>query len=249
MSDDSKTVYEALLAVQAEAPTLPKDKTVTVTTEKGGSYKYSYAPLDSIVEKIGPLLQAHGLVWLTKPSGTREAPTLDYMLMHPGSAQFIEGRMPLLLDRPSAQALGSAITYARRYALCAVLNLVSDDDDDGRAAEPQRRAYGGSGADPGDAPTAPQKSRITKTLNEMGATVEQAASLYESFLGRPLPEGKRFTEALTKREASLVIDRLGEGPNLPLPTGKSDVGEVRDNEFVHPSDDGEGTPLQSTLVE
>jgi hypothetical protein len=40
--------------------------------------------------------------------------------------------MQLLLSKNDAQGQGSAITYARRYALCAVLNLVADDDDDGQ---------------------------------------------------------------------------------------------------------------------
>jgi hypothetical protein len=42
--------------------------------------------------------------------------------------------MPLLLDKRNSQGLGSAITYARRYALTAVLNLVADEDDDGNQA-------------------------------------------------------------------------------------------------------------------
>ena len=48
--------------------------------------------------------------------------------------------MPLLITQPSPQGLGSALTYARRYSLCAVLNLVADADDDGQAAKPS--SYG-----------------------------------------------------------------------------------------------------------
>ena len=60
-------LLDAILAVQAAAPTLPKDRTVTVKTRTGGEYSYSYTPLDSIVEAIKDLLAANGLVWMTFP--------------------------------------------------------------------------------------------------------------------------------------------------------------------------------------
>jgi hypothetical protein len=47
--------------------------------------------------------------------------------------------MPLMLDRDNSQGFGSALTYARRYALTAVLGLVADDDDDGAAASTSER--------------------------------------------------------------------------------------------------------------
>jgi hypothetical protein len=132
-------IVPALLAFQAEAPKLPRDKTATVQTQKG-SYSYSYTSLDTIAEKIGPLLTQHGPVWTSLPvvldSGK---PGLAYQLAHV-SGQSLSGTMPLLVaDDAGPQALGSAITYGRRYAKVAVLDLVADDDDDGQAA--QARTY------------------------------------------------------------------------------------------------------------
>ena len=46
------SLLEAMLAVQAEAPTLEKDRTVKVQTKTGGEYSYSYTPLDSIVSSV-----------------------------------------------------------------------------------------------------------------------------------------------------------------------------------------------------
>ncbi len=60
---------------------------------------------------------------------------LDFELAHPPSDQSRAGRMPLMMgSNPTAQALGSALTYAKRQALVAVLNLVAENDDDGKAA-------------------------------------------------------------------------------------------------------------------
>jgi hypothetical protein len=60
--------------------------------------------------------------------------------------QWIEGETKLALDtstgRTPVQALGSAITYLRRYVLSSMVGVAPDDDDDGegtRAIPPQRR--------------------------------------------------------------------------------------------------------------
>lgn len=128
----TKSLLTSLLAVQSEAPTLPKDAT-------NPHFKSKYTPLDTIVQTIGPILQKHGLVWMTLPGidAASGEPTLTYRLAHAETGEVLEGSMPLLLTKKDAQSHGSAITYARRYALCSVLNLVADDDDDGHAAARQ----------------------------------------------------------------------------------------------------------------
>lgn len=132
MSDAPTGLLKAIAAVQKYAPTLPKDK-------KNPHFKSRYTSLDKIVELVTPLLDKYGLVWTALPVGTHDQPALSYRLAHAETGDAIEGTMPLLLDKHTAQALGSALTYARRYALCAVLNLVADEDDDGTAASSRAR--------------------------------------------------------------------------------------------------------------
>jgi hypothetical protein len=123
----------ALLAVQAEAPTLRK-------TGTNPHFRSKFAPLDEIVQTVQPILAKHGLVWSTLPTTDEHGqPALRYRLAHT-SGDVLEDTMPLLLVKQDPQGQGSAITYARRYALCAVLNLVADDDDDGNAASRQQQA-------------------------------------------------------------------------------------------------------------
>jgi hypothetical protein len=126
---DPSSFLSALLAVQAEAPALPKDKT-------NPHFRSKFTGLDTIVETIGPLLVKHRLVWITKPGRDELGPFLEYRLLHVDTGEGETGRMPLLLSKGDSQGLGSALTYARRYALCAVLNLIADDDDDGNSAAP-----------------------------------------------------------------------------------------------------------------
>lgn len=133
-------LYDAILALQAEAPKLAKDA-------ENPHFKSKYASLDGIVEKVGPLLVKHDLVWTTEPTFIREfdgsstpIPALRYTLTHAPSGESLEGTMPLLPTKPDPQGLGSALTYARRYSICSVLNLVGEDDDDGNAASRQEAA-------------------------------------------------------------------------------------------------------------
>lgn len=127
MGAETKGLMDALLAVQRAAPKLQKDAI-------NPHFKSRYMSLDSIVEKAMPLLSEHGLVWTTLPCrDVQGEPALRYRMIHAESGEELSETMPLLLAKPDPQGQGSAITYARRYSLVAVLNLVADEDDDGNA--------------------------------------------------------------------------------------------------------------------
>ena len=115
----------ALAAAQGELHNVGKDA-------KGNFGKY--ATLPALIDAVRPVLATHGLSWVCLPSvGENGQPTLRYQLLHT-SGEVLAGEMALMLDKQNAQGQGSALTYARRYALSAVLNIGSDDDDDGQKA-------------------------------------------------------------------------------------------------------------------
>jgi ERF superfamily len=139
------SLHEALLAFQASAPKLLKQSQAVVKSQKG-SYSYKYVDLADIMEQVGPLLAQHGLTWSTFPCrDERGDPALRYVLTHAGTGDCMTETMPLMIAQATAQGLGSAITYARRYSLCAVLNLVADEDDDGQAATGSGRTPSAAG--------------------------------------------------------------------------------------------------------
>lgn len=99
--------------------------------------KNRYATLAAIWDAIRNPLSENGLsvvqVVTTEPDGM----FLLTRLMH-SSGQYIQAVYPITAGdsrgMSSAQAIGSALTYARRYSLTALVGVVSDDDDDGNAA-------------------------------------------------------------------------------------------------------------------
>lgn len=124
----------ALAKAQSSFPAIARDKTVTVQTRTGGSYTFKYAPLDSILAAVRAPLADNGLAI----SQLLDGHDLVTMLLHKDGAT-LTGRVPLpRSDGDTVQALGSAITYLRRYSLQAMLGIAAEEDDDGNRASGNR---------------------------------------------------------------------------------------------------------------
>lgn len=135
MTEQPSPLAAALAAVQAALPDVRKAETAHVRSEKG-SYSYKYADLADITKAVLPLLGANGLAWICRPTLTEDQRfVLSYELRHV-SGESIAGEYPLP-SNGSPQIIGSAITYGRRYCLCAVTGVAADADDDGAAATAQ----------------------------------------------------------------------------------------------------------------
>jgi len=126
----------ALAKLQATLPKISKGETGEVSgqTKDGRPFKYSYkyADLAAISAAVMPALGAVGLAFTAKPTLSGGQFVLAYSLLHE-SGEHDDGEYPLP-SQGTPQAIGSAITYARRYCLCAVTGIAPDEDDDGVAA-------------------------------------------------------------------------------------------------------------------
>lgn len=128
-SDQTDKISPALFAVQGLLKTLPRNKVV-----KTGKYEFRYAPLDSIMEAIQPLMQANRLMVMQAV----DQEVLTTRIIHT-SGQWIQSETHLNRDHANMQGFGGEVTYKRRYALSALLGIVSDDDNDA----PRQRATDG----------------------------------------------------------------------------------------------------------
>lgn len=168
---------EALAAFQAEMPTVGKN-----SRNNFGSY----ADLADVAKEGHPVLARHGLSFSSKPTLNADGVfVLAYVLRHT-SGQEDSGEFPL----PAAstmQAIGGSVTYARRYALCAVTGLVADEDTDAqdnakvdtgaaRQAKQQRPAAQQA------KPAGPSPSDLRQTLagiaKAKGTSYEKLGALY-----------------------------------------------------------------------
>ena len=105
-----------------------------------------YATLGAVIAATREALAANGLS-LTQTVGGRP-PSLRTRLLH-SSGQWLASEMPLFMAGKGSQVFGSELTYMRRYAVCALLNIApAEGDDDGNAAQVAM----GAGASPPQAP-------------------------------------------------------------------------------------------------
>ena len=93
-------------------------------------FKNKYASLSNIIEATTPHLNAVGLSIIQLPCESG----LETMLLHTSGEYISSVSLTPCKDASNPQALGSALTYARRYALGAVLSLNIDEDDDAQKA-------------------------------------------------------------------------------------------------------------------
>lgn len=121
-----ENLAKALAAFQKDLPKVGKDKTA-----KMGTYSYSYTDLATLTHTVVPVLVKHGLTFVTYPRATESGYELVGRLMHT-SGEFLEGALPIYGRQP--QEIGSAVSYARRYILGCLTGVVSESDDDGKAA-------------------------------------------------------------------------------------------------------------------
>lgn len=121
------------------SPALVKAINAIEGVKKGAAnpfFKSKYANLESVIEAAHDALAANGLAVMQGPGPMDgNCITLTTRLIHT-SGEWIETDFSLPAGKMDPQAAGSAITYARRYSLMAMLNMPALDDD-GEASMPR----------------------------------------------------------------------------------------------------------------
>lgn len=127
-SESVKAVAAALSKAQAVMASAQKDKT-------NPAFRSKYADLASVWDACREALTKNGLsvVQMTRSTDRQEVVVVT-RLMH-DSGEWIEGELALPVTKNDAQGFGSAMTYARRYALAAAVGVAPEDDDGNAAAQ------------------------------------------------------------------------------------------------------------------
>lgn len=117
-------------------------------------FESNYADLASTWGACREALTKNHLSIIQTTEITPSGPILVTTLFH-GSGQFIQGHYPIRPQKEGPQALGSAVTYARRYALAAMVGVCPVDDDGEAAMNRNRSGPSISSAAPDDVPPFP----------------------------------------------------------------------------------------------
>lgn len=196
-SEQINELAAALAKAQAKLQPVIKDKTAKIPTKSGGSYAYAYADLSSVWEAIRAALTENGIAVIQMPELTDAGlVNLTTMLTH-SSGQWVRSAIATRPSDTTPQAIGSAITYARRYALSAMVGVVADDDDDGAAASQPRQA---ATYEPqqGKAPRLPsqQAAAPQQPADEAREAAAKAYAYISEQLGRPVTDMPTLNRAL-----------------------------------------------------
>lgn len=155
------SLYEALRAAQETLPEVAKNRTAKVKGKsKTGNefeYSYKYADITDVLSAVRPHFAKHGLTILQPTRIEGNALQVATRIVHDVTGQYEESLYPVAAIGADHQALGSALTYARRYALCSMIGLAPDEDADGQTAA----ASGPAGGERPPAHTPPRQQTTT----------------------------------------------------------------------------------------
>lgn len=207
-SESIDNLAAALVSAQAAMPSVPKNAKGQV-----GSAIRSYADLASVLESIQPVLAAHDLAFVQFPhGGSGGSVTVVTRLLHKsGEWMECDASMP---TGQGAQAVGSAITYCKRYSLMAVLGLATEDDDGAAASSTPRQQRAPK---PRETPPDGRSDMISAAqLTALGASFTGAGIKDRderlAFVRKAIGRSVETSKDLTKAEASKVFDALEQLP-------------------------------------
>lgn len=159
--------WAAFCKAQAVMESPTRSKTATVKMQTGGTYTFSYAPLDAIFAVARkPLADndlcvyqevEHDYIRTTIFHASGESKSSVYPIFHAAN--------------PSAQQFGSGVTYARRYSLMLALGIAAEEDDDGNAADQNQRTI----VDRGQQQQQPPRGRPQVVQTQQGNSIRDAA--------------------------------------------------------------------------
>lgn len=132
-SESIMSIAKALASAQAEIETAKE-------TSENPHFRSGYADLAEVWRVVRLPLTKNGLSVWQSVGGERDSLKLTTRLFHT-SGEWIEDSMPLILSKQDMQGLGSAVTYAKRYALMGAMGVATEDDDGNDAVQrPQVKA-------------------------------------------------------------------------------------------------------------
>lgn len=187
-SDQLDQLYSALAKAQQEMET-------ALTDSNNPFFKSKYADLTSIVKASRPYLTKNGLSVIQRVMTDDSGNMYLYTRLAHMSGQWIESKMPINPTKTDIQAIGSYITYLKRYNLSAIVGVATDDanDDDGENAMDRNK-------------------KMQAKVDNSSEVITEEKVKYLSDLVRKIPEDKQIDE-INKLLSQFNINEIKELKN------------------------------------
>jgi hypothetical protein len=162
------------------------------------AFKSRYADLAVVVEAVIPALNESGIAVIQSPSFDGDLVSVTTVLLHE-SGSSVTGTLSMRPTKMDPQGVGSAITYARRYALLAMAGAAPEDDDGQAASQPGNDR----------APTPPisqdQADALRLEIEAVGADPAKFLAFFKIKWLEAMP-ASRWNEAVAMLEAKRMKD-------------------------------------------
>lgn len=134
ISETTSKLFGALIKARTEIETVVKDK---------DGYGYKYATLDNVISMLKGVLPKYGLGFAQFPESVNGKDGVTTIVMHE-SGEYMSARYEMeateMKGTNLTQQKGASITYTRRYALCSVFGIPTEEDTDGTVPTPTKPA-------------------------------------------------------------------------------------------------------------
>lgn len=157
-------------------------------------FKSKYAPFSEVMRAVRPALTKRGLAVLQSVTQADSAVfALTTTLLHT-SGEWLAGTIWLPMP-DSAQQVGSALTYARRYGLSALCGVVTEEDDDGTEAQqatPKAASRPAAPSRPAPAPTATVKGTAAPVATPVPVCPKCGGGMWDNRIDKKNPKAPDF---------------------------------------------------------
>ena len=123
----TQTLAEALVKLRSELTNPPRN-------DVNKFYGTKYCKLESAISHIQTPLANSDLTFIQHIVQEDRTVMAQTILIHVSGEERTINGPKVLLEKPGAQAIGGAATYAKRYSLFSALGIEADEDDDGNTA-------------------------------------------------------------------------------------------------------------------
>ena len=205
MSESIDQLAPALVAAIGELKNVGREKEGQI-----GNVRYKYADLAQIIEASKPILERHGLTLMQPMTGGDDGYIkVETIIIHT-SGQHVSSVAALPMPDGAgrgtlSQQIGSAVSYLRRYALAAALNIAQQDEDEQSRAMGRQR--GRSTKDEHEVEEQIERRRVYRTISDLSRTI-WGDSMRES-----LPEyveGFAKSNGYPRKSDEMNLDQLAE---------------------------------------